>query len=290
MQQVRVGDVEITSIVERAGPWRTPAEFFPTWDAARHGPRIAELEPEMHDPATGLLMVTYQTFVVRTPRRTILVDTCLGEDKALGGRYEYPKAPWLAGLRALGLTFEDVDYVLCTHLHFDHTGWNTRLVDGRWVPTFPRATYVFSELEYRLWEAATLDPSHPQARVFAMNLEPVVAAGQALLVDETFALDDEVTLTATPGHTPGHCCVNVDSGGARAVITGDLFHHGLQVLEPALHTGFCLDPAGAVASRRRWLDDAAGKDLVVLPIHFPDPVAGRIDGVAGDALRYRFLR
>lgn len=288
MRQVRIGEVEITSIVERDGGWRPPSSLV-GWDEAEHGPLLAALEPEMLD-ASGLMVITYQTFVVRTPSRVVLVDTCLGEDKELGPPYDYPKQPWLDGFRALGLRFEDVDTVLCTHLHFDHCGWNTRLVDGRWVPTFPRATYVFHEREYAAWERALVDPASPQARVFALNCEPIVAAGQAVLVDDAFALDDIVTLTPTPGHSPGHCCVNVESRGRRAVITGDLFHHGLQLLAPGLTTAFCHDPAQAVASRRRWLDDAAGRDLTVLPVHFPAPTAGRVEATDDGAFRYRYLR
>ena len=133
MQPLRIGDVTITSIVERDGPWRRPAEMFPAYDAAVGAKHLATLDPVVFDPATGRMVITYQTFVVRTPKHTILVDTCTGEDKGYPAPMDFPKQPWLDGFAAEGLRFEDIDYVFCTHLHIDHCGWNTRLVDGRWV-------------------------------------------------------------------------------------------------------------------------------------------------------------
>ena len=101
------------------------------------------------------MVITYQTFVVRTPRRTVLIDTCTGEDKGYPAPYDFPKQPWLDSLHAAGLRLEDITHVFCTHLHFDHTGWNTRRRDGRWTPTFPNAKYIFHKGEYERWEAVT---------------------------------------------------------------------------------------------------------------------------------------
>ena len=151
MHEIKVGDVSITSIIERDGPWRTPEAMFPNWDPEA-GPGLIEgLEPEMFDAVTGKMVITYQTFVVRTPSHTILVDTCLGEDKGWPPPLDFPTAPWRDGFDALGLEVEDIDYVFCTHLHFDHCGWNTQLRDGEWVPTFPNAIYVFNERDYSVW-------------------------------------------------------------------------------------------------------------------------------------------
>jgi glyoxylase-like metal-dependent hydrolase (beta-lactamase superfamily II) len=120
-----------------------PQEMFPTYDADIARRHLAALDPVVFDPASGRLVITYQTYVVRTPRHTILVDTCTGEDKGYAPPMDFPKQPWLDGFRAAGLGFEDIDYVFCTHLHIDHCGWNTVLRDGRWVPTFPNAKYLF---------------------------------------------------------------------------------------------------------------------------------------------------
>src|SRR5579883_143324 len=268
MKQIRLGDVTIDAVIEREGPWR---------------------RPEVFDPALGMMLITYQTFVVRTPRHTILVDTCTGEDKGHPPPFDFPgKERWRNELFALGIGFEMIDYVFCTHLHIDHCGWNTVLRDGRWVPTFPRAKYVFHKREYAAWEEATTRGNTPPGNVWRYNCEPVVAAGQALLVDDNYQLDDTLWLAPTPGHSPCHCCVNIRSGGHRAVITGDLMHHALQCREPDWSTVFDWDPIQAAQSRRQFLGEIAGTDILVLPIHFPHPTTGRVEA-DGDRFRYRFI-
>ena len=163
MRTLAIGDVTITSIIERDGPWRRPQDMFPAYDAEIARRHLAELDPEVFDPASGRMVITYQTYVVRTPRHTILIDTCTGEDKGYPPPMDFPKQPWLDNFRAAGLRFEDIDYVFCTHLHIDHCGWNTVLRDGLWVPTFPKAKYVFHKREYAAWEEATKRGANPPA-------------------------------------------------------------------------------------------------------------------------------
>ena len=163
MRTLKIGDVTITSIIERDGPWRRPEDMFPAYDPELGRQHLAALDPFVFDVASGRMVITYQTFVVRTPKRTILVDTCTGEDKGYPPPMDFPKQPWLDGFRAAGLRFEDVDYVFCTHLHIDHCGWNTLLRNGRWVPTFPKAKYVFHKREYAAWEEATRRGDNPRA-------------------------------------------------------------------------------------------------------------------------------
>jgi glyoxylase-like metal-dependent hydrolase (beta-lactamase superfamily II) len=292
MRKLTIGDVTITSIIERDGPWRAPGQMFPNAPADQIEATLKELEPETYDVASGKMVITYQTYVVRTPRHTILVDTCTGEDKGYPAPMDFPKQPWLDGLKAEGLSFDDIDYVMCTHLHIDHSGWNTVLRDGRWVPTFPRAKYVFHKREYAAWEASTkAGETRPGGggSVFTMNCEPVVAAGQALLVDDDFSLDDCITIEPTPGHTPCHCCVHINSGGQHAVITGDLMHHALQIHRPSWSTMFCWDPIEAADSRTRFLANVADTDTKILPIHFPNPSVGRVES-NGDRFRWRYVR
>ena len=285
MQRITVGDVTIDSIIERGGPWRTPEAMFPDYTAAAGLGHLRELGPVHYDAARNLLNITYQTFVLRTPKHTILVDTCTGEDKGYQAPFDFPKAPWLEGFRAQGLRFEDIDYVFCTHLHIDHCGWNTLLQGGVWVPTFPRAKYVFHKREYAFWEAATARGDNPPGNVWRYNCEPVMAAGQALLVDDDYALDDTVTLSPTPGHSPCHCCVNIFSRGQRASVTGDMMHHALQCVEPDWSTVFCIDRAVAARSRRGFLEAAASDGTLLLPVHFPTPTGGR---VRAEGARFRW--
>ena len=289
MRPQRLGEVTISSIVERDGPWRSPEAMFPACDKAVALAHLATMEPFLYDAASDRLVLTYRSYVVRTPQHTILIDTCTGEDKGYSSPMDFPKRPWLDAFHAEGLTFEDIDYVFCTHLHIDHCGWNTRLVDGRWVPTFPNARYIFSRREYEYWEAETVAGNDPPADVWTMNCLPVVEAGQALLVDDDFMLDDSLWLTPSPGHSPGHVCINVQSEGARAIFTGDLMHHPLQCLEPDWSSCFCAAPARSAISRRATLDAVADTSVLVLAAHFPGPTAGWVRG-EGDHWRFHFKR
>jgi glyoxylase-like metal-dependent hydrolase (beta-lactamase superfamily II) len=250
------------------------------------------MDSEVFDWTSGRMVITYQTFLVRTPKHKILVDTCTGEDKGYPPPFDFPKKPWLDGFAAAGLRFEDIDYVFCTHLHIDHTGWNTMLRDGRWVPTFPRAKYIFHKGEYAAWEESNKRGENRPGgggNVWGYNCEPIVKAGQALLVDDDYQLDDTFSLTPTPGHSPCHCCVNIRSRGQHAVVIGDLMHHALQCREPGWSTIFDWDAKEAERSRRRFLTDTAGTNTFVLPIHFPHPTTGRIEA-DGDRFRYKFVR
>ena len=291
MRQIRIGDITIDAVIERDGPWRRPEDFFPDYDEATFQAHVPKMEPEVFDPATGKLVMTYQTFVVRTPNLTILVDTCTGEHKGHPAPFDFPgKERWREELFALGVKFEDVDYVFCTHLHIDHTGWNTTLKDGRWVPTFPNAKYIFHKGEYAVWEAEHLKGANPPGTVFRDNCLPIVEAGQALLVDDDYKLDDLVTLTPTPGHSPCHCCVNLHSKGKRAIITGDMMHHAIQCREPDWSVNPDWDQKEAARSRRKFLSEVAGTDVLLLPIHFPAPTAGTVMADGPDRFDYKFKR
>ncbi|MGY3410343.1 glyoxylase-like metal-dependent hydrolase (beta-lactamase superfamily II) [Bradyrhizobium sp. GM5.1] len=173
MKQLRIGDITIDAVIEREGPWRRPQDFFPAYDEGVFRHHLPTMEPEVFDAARGMMVITYQTFVVRTPRYTILVDTCTGEDKGHPPPFDFPgKERWRNELFALGIGFEQIDYVFCTHLHIDHTGWNTTLRDGRWVPTFPNAKYVFHKGEYAAWEAEHAKGRNPPGTVFRDNCLP----------------------------------------------------------------------------------------------------------------------
>jgi glyoxylase-like metal-dependent hydrolase (beta-lactamase superfamily II) len=284
MQRLQIGDVAITSLIERDGPWRRPEDFFLNYDSAAKAGDVARLAPEVFDRASGKMVITYQTFVIRTAQHVILVDTCTGEDKGYPAPMDFPKQPWMDALTAEGLTPADIDYVFCTHLHIDHSGWNTKLVNGEWVPTFPNAKYIFHKGEYAAWEALEREGKERAGGaggVWRMNCEPIAKAGQALLVDESFTLDDCISLILTPGHSPGHVCVKVTSKGQSAIIAGDMMHHQLQCFDPTMSTIFCWDPHAAAESRKRVFEEVAETDTLLLPIHFPTPTAGRLKRAGG---------
>jgi len=176
---------------------------------------------------------------------------------------------WLHNLMAAGARPEDIDYVFCTHLHSDHCGWNTRLVDGRWVPTFPNATYVFARTEYQAME----EENHP---IFLDNVVPIMEAKQAVLVDLDYALDDEIWLESTPGHSAGHVAIHLQSGRHHAVMCGDLIHTPLQLAEPGWTPTFEYDIALSGSTRNSFLNKYCGSETLILTSHFPSPSVGHI--------------
>jgi glyoxylase-like metal-dependent hydrolase (beta-lactamase superfamily II) len=247
-------------------------------------------------PDADVVYLSVHSYVVRTPRRNILVDTCCGNDKQRASMpaWHLLNTPYLNELAAIGLRPEDIDIVLCTHLHADHVGWNTRLIDGRWVPTFPNARYVMNRDEYGHWRKAhDANPPLPVTRgAFLDSVLPVVESGQAMMVSGDFHVDvelgDGVWLESAPGHTPGHVCVHAQSDGRHALLCADAVHHPIQLTYPHIVTTADHDPAQATETRRRLFDRYADTDTILLPAHFPEPTAGRIVG-HGDAFRFQFL-
>ena len=289
MRDIRLGDVTISAILEHKKLGLPPEKLFIGADAETARRHYAEMEPFLFDAESGRIVLAFQSFLIRTPKSVIMVDTCNGADKFTDA-VSWDTEPWLDRFHELGLTFADVDYVLCTHLHIDHTGWNTRLEKGRWVPTFPNAKYLFEKREYAYWQQVAETGEVPPLQrdgIWQTNCLPVAEAGQAELVQGLHAVDDYVSLLPTPGHSPGHYCVRIRSGGLEAIALGDLAHHMLQCREPGWSTPFCWDPAMAARSRMKLFSEAAESGSLLLPTHFPAPTAGRLTA-DGDRFRYHF--
>ncbi len=289
MKPFTIGEYRISSIIEREGPLRTPAVMFPTADTRRAAEILAQMPSTVWSPTSGILFNTYQTFVLRSPKRTVLIDTCVGEHKARPPHLmNYPKQPWLDGFTRTGLAFEGVDVVVNTHLHVDHCGWNTRLVNARWVATFPKARYCMAEVEFSYWRGQTALGFEMPGRIWTDSALPLVESGHADLVGMDAQVDDDLTLLPTPGHTPGHVCVRLRSGGAEAIFIGDLMHHPIQCEEPSWSSCFCVDPELAARTRRRFFEQVADTDTIIVPEHFPYPTAGRIRSHR-NAFRWEFI-
>ncbi|MEQ1888863.1 MAG: MBL fold metallo-hydrolase [Alphaproteobacteria bacterium] len=275
---LQLGEINIDRCVEHEGDFFPPAKFFPL-----SSPDMIDAERDWMEPhfilpksAGGRMQAGIFAYVIRTGRHVILVDTCVGNDKPrqFSPLWNMKQTAWLADLAAMGVTPEQVDFVMCTHLHVDHVGWNTRLENGRWVPTFPNARYIFNKTEYDHWqqeqEFIGLDGC------FADSILPVVEAGKADMVKSDFAIDDSMWLEPSPGHTPGHICINLKSGGKTALFTGDAFHHPLQVAYPEWSSAFCTDKAQSAATRRKIVDRLCDTDTYMLGAHFAAPTAGRV--------------
>ncbi len=289
MKPVSLGDITVHAIFEDAGAFLSPFEMMPAAtqeDVARH---MSWLAPTWYDAAAGKLILQFQSFIVRTPHHTILIDSCIGEDKQRANpHFHMRKWPWMNNLRALGLAPEDIDIVMCTHLHTDHVGWNTQLRDGRWVPTFPNARYIFERSEYAHWEKESAAGAARIGMTFIDSVLPVMEAGQAELVDGDHEIDHGIWLEPTPGHSPGHVVVNVESQNRKAVFAGDLMHHPIQVPHPDWSTCFCWDMAMSSATRRKFVERHADTDTLIVPVHFAGETAGHIVERNGET-RFRFL-
>jgi glyoxylase-like metal-dependent hydrolase (beta-lactamase superfamily II) len=230
------------------------------------------------DPATGKHVLCIQSSLVRTPQHKILIDACVGNHKSR------PTRPWWhmkiddryeRNLAATGLGVGDIDFVMCTHLHADHVGWNTRLENGRWVPTFPKARYLFSKRELAYWTEK--EKANPAAHPWITDsVLPVVAANRVDLVESDYAFDDLVRLTPTPGHTIDHFSVQIGKAGADALIAGDLIHSPLQMRYPDLGMWADYDSAQAGQSRRKVLDRLCDTSTLLCTVHFPSPSVGRV--------------
>jgi glyoxylase-like metal-dependent hydrolase (beta-lactamase superfamily II) len=283
-----IGDATVARI-EEMFVRETPGVLFAGCEPHHLAPHLGWLQPSCMDPATGEFLLSVHSWLVRTRHHTILVDSCAGNHKQrrTSPRFHDLDTPWLDRLKAAGVAPEAIDFVLCTHLHLDHVGWNTELRDGRWVPTFPNARYVFSRAEHDHYGRAADELPAQQQQIFQDSVAPVIAAGQDLIIDGAHALDDEIRLLPTPGHTPGHLAVNLRSGDREALFIGDIMHHPMQVYHPEWNSRFCSDQDLARKTRRQVLEHAAETRSLVLPAHFGAPHAGLVDR-KGDEFSFRF--
>jgi glyoxylase-like metal-dependent hydrolase (beta-lactamase superfamily II) len=274
----RIGEVTVTRVVEMevavaydpANPFIPPA----TPDVLK---AIPWLSPHFID-AAGAIKISIHALLVDAPGLKLVVDTCMGNDKPRSLLQGQPlQTKFLEEIAAAGFAREAVNAVVCTHLHVDHVGWNTMLQDGQWVPTFPNARYLMGRIEYEHWRTEPPSPEHmDQAIVMADSVAPVIDAGLAQFVEADHRLSPEVRLVPTPGHTPGHVSVLIESKGESAVITGDMMHHPVQIARPSWSASFDVDPAAAAATREAMVRDWSRSGLLVIGTHFAGPTAGRV--------------
>lgn len=261
----RIGKVKITKIVEMALTGGT--RFILPQATPEQIRELPWLIPDFASPE-GRLAMSVHAWVVETPTRRIVVDTCIGNDKQ--GRsvphWNGLDKPFLQDMAAAGYPADSIDMVVCTHLHVDHVGWNTRLVEGRWAPTFGHARYVFGRIEYDYWKTHSTDAVH--AAVFADSVQPVVDAGLVDFVDSDARLTDEITLIPTPGHSPGHMALHIRSEGEEALLSGDVAHHPCQMAHLDWSSSFDTDEQQSTETRRTLFSRFADTPTLVFGGHF----------------------
>jgi len=277
----RIGDVEVARIVE-VNAWEDDFAMLLPDGSPELAQRFPWLRPHFAT-AAGKMLISFQCFVLRSRDKRVMIDTCVGADR----KREFPvfcnlQTTFLEDLAAAGFAPQTVNTVMCTHLHFDHVGWNTRLLDGKWVPTFPQARYLFGKLEFEHWQHLRRTGGYHSFEHLEDSIDPIIEAGLAEFIGPDYRITDEVWLEPTPGHTPGHVSVHIRSKGEEAIITGDMMHHPIQLAVPETPANFDMDKAQGAKTRRAFVERYADKKILIIGSHFCEPTSGWIvrDGAA----------
>lgn len=283
------GSTHITRVSEKLFDAFAPNALLPDWDNSAIDPQRSWLVPDSLTATGQKVIISVHTWVIKTPQYTVLVDTGVGNGKHRPALpiFHQLNEPWLERLAAAGVTPEEVDYVLLTHLHTDHIGWNTHLVDGQWVPTFPNARYVFPEVEYEYF----VNGSGRQAmgyQAFVDSVLPVIESGQALMIGaEGGPFLEDFHFHPTQGHSVGHMSISYQHDGKTAMFGGDVMHHPIQVSQPLWASCFCGLPEAANRSRQWLLAFLVEHDALYFSSHFAGSSAGRVKR-QGDGYSWHF--
>lgn len=270
-----VGEVEITRIVE-VNAWEDDITMLLPDATPATVQAYPWLVPHFATPE-GKMILSFQCFVMRTRDRQIMLDTCIGNDRQREfGIFTNMQTSFLDDLAHAGFKPEAINVVLCTHLHFDHVGWNTRLVDGKWVPTFPNARYLFGQQEYEHWKMLQETHGYHDLNHMTDAVQPVVDAGLVDLIGPNHRISEELSVFPTPGHTPGHVSILIESEGQRAIITGDMMHNPIQFERPLDETRFDMLKELGCQTRLKFIDRVANSDTLVIGSHFSEPTCGYV--------------
>jgi glyoxylase-like metal-dependent hydrolase (beta-lactamase superfamily II) len=275
----KIGDVTIHKIVDLVGGGAGIRALLP--DAtAEEIVKMSWLVPSYAEP-NGDLKLTVHSWLVRTPKLNIVVDTGVGNGKLNRSRPHWNdrKGDYLHRLEDAGCSAASVDLVICTHLHVDHVGWNTSLDGGKWVPTFPNARYLFGSQEYRYWEQNSRGDE--EIAVFEDSVYPIVSSGLADFVEPEASPCEELSFVATPGHSAGHMSLIVSSNGQNALLAGDVAHNPCQFARLDWSSIVDFDGEQAGQTRRELARRFADTSTLIFGGHF-DP--GRLVS-AGDAFK-----
>lgn len=290
MRQLNLGGVQIDKFGDGPDTPFALSRLLPHADPELLN-ELAAIYGAPHLEADGrTLRLAMHSFLVRTKHHTIMVDTCLGNDKERPGRdyFHHRQTPYLDNLKALGVAPEDIDFVLCTHMHSDHVGWNTRLDNGRWVPTFPKARYVMARKEYDHWAALAQDGRVKELHgSFEDSVLPVVETNQAMFWDQDDHICEHVRFEYFIGHSPGNVAIHLAGSAGEAICSGDIVHSPVQFRYPDLLTS-CPDAEAARQSRLRLYDQIVDTSKILLPAHFQSPSAGLLRS-AQVGMHYEFV-
>ncbi|MES2044228.1 MAG: MBL fold metallo-hydrolase [Pseudomonadota bacterium] len=284
MDRFGIGKIAVHRIEEWCGTFSPPAALFQGFHEDAWERHQEAFVPDYFDPVSGKLVAVLQSWVLDTGEQRILFDTGAGNDK---DRPDLPifahlQTDFLGRLAAAGFQPEDIDTVVCSHIHVDHVGWNTRLIDGAWQPTFRNARYVLPVRDRDYWdpEVTATGPGAIGTMVnggmFEDSVRPILQAGRAEWADDGFEIAPGLVLHARPGHTPGSTVMKVSSDGVEAMFVGDVVHHPAQIYAPEWNSAFCEDADQARATRRQVLGEAADREALLIPAHFAGAHVARV--------------
>jgi glyoxylase-like metal-dependent hydrolase (beta-lactamase superfamily II) len=287
---IRIGEVTIYPLREVPRFLPEPTRFFAQFETDPPPADSWFLQEPYADPATGRIVLNIQPLLVRTPSKLIMLDTGGGNDKhRTTPQFHLQNRPFWEQFTRLGFSPDDVETVVITHLHVDHVGFATSLVNGEWVPSFRNARYLLTEPEFEFWTGPGGRPGLERTGDYvADSVLPLRDAGVLDFVAPDLEITPEVRLIPSFGHTPGNVIVEIASGGQRAIYAGDNIHHAVQLAHPEWSTRMCVDDAGSAQRRRAMLESIADTDTLLIPAHFPEPTAGWVTR-DGDEFRYRFI-
>jgi glyoxylase-like metal-dependent hydrolase (beta-lactamase superfamily II) len=273
-----VGEFTITRVLEKLIDSLTPEYLFPEWDPAVMRKHPQGMPPCCWRDMHKQVVLSSHTWVIKSRKHTVLVDTGIGNDKKRKlPDFDHLNEPYLDRLAAVGVTPEAVDYVLLTHLHTDHVGWNTQLLEGRWVPTFPKAKYVFSEIEYEYFSGPD-GRDRPNFALYEDSVLPIVEAGQAEMIgSDCGEFIDGFVFNPTPGHSLGHMSISLRSRGEEAFFGGDVVHLPVQIYRPDWNSVFSASPERGRLSRLWALEHANEQHAMFFSSHFPGSSVGLVE-------------
>jgi glyoxylase-like metal-dependent hydrolase (beta-lactamase superfamily II) len=284
MSGIKIGDAIVKRVEEMPGPSFRLGTIFPDWRDEILDEHRDWLVPNYVNAEKMSVLMSLHSWIVDLGGRRILVDTCIGDhkDRLPAERWHRQQTGYLDRLAEAGIDPASIDYVMCTHLHPDHVGWNTRLENGRWVPTFPNAKYLFSRTEYEHFSAyaTTADARDMDRLCFNDSVLPIIEAGRAEMTEGEHRIGEELLIEPAPGHTPGHVTLKLETGDGAAIFTGDILHHPLQVYYPDWNSRFCALQDAARTTRRAVLDYCADRHALLMPAHFCAPHCGHVHRTA----------
>ena len=289
MKTLHFGEISVNKVLDGTESFRA-VNAFPNIDLELFSQHKNWVYP-FFNYDTKMIILSMHSYLIRTPSISILVDTCIGNDKIRIGQGPIFKANegvlkhwnnrhsnYIDNLKVHGIHPSEIDIVMCTHLHADHVGWNTKLVNNRWVPTFPNAKYLFSSTEIESMKKETTNPFDEYTRlVYEDSILPIIESGQAVIIDESIDLGTGINLIKSPGHSPGHCCIEVNGYNRKGLLTGDVLHNPIQVVCPGMSTMFCDDKELSNQTRINLVNELTDSETVILAAHFGDTTAGLIE-------------